>query len=136
MRGNLAARVQPHVKQGSIPAGAGEPNPPLTLAGVYKVYPRGCGGTQGWKESNPRLRGLSPRVRGNPGRANQLPMRGGSIPAGAGEPPHPDSRLPLPGVYPRGCGGTPTWISPLAAMRGLSPRVRGNHQLQGCQFPL
>ena len=32
------------------------------------------------------------------------------------------------GVYPRVCGGTPADAKKAAAPRGLSPRVRGNHE--------
>ena len=53
----------------------------------------------------------------------------GSIPACAGEPLHAAARCPSTGVYPRVCGGTwKTLTSPLRLM-GLSPRVRGNPQL-------
>ena len=49
-----------------------------------------------------------------------------AIPAGAGEPtPAPEGDADKEG-YPRGCGGTEQEAADAWAVRGLSPRVRGN----------
>ncbi len=73
--------------------------------------------------------GLSPRVRGNHWLTNVRCTSLGSIPACAGEPFSPISARYGSGVYPRVCGGTtrPSWLNTVS--RGLSPRVRGNHNL-------
>ena len=52
---------------------------------------------------------------------------GGSIPACAGEPPDSGTIWAASSVYPRVCGGTPTMTVSNASIKGLSPRVRGNH---------
>ena len=52
-----------------------------------------------------------------------------SIPACAGEPAPRIHALFEPRVYPRVCGGTAMNGSPCDHATGLSPRVRGNHQL-------
>ena len=71
--------------------------------------------------------GLSPRVRGNLAHPLVIPDPLRSIPARAGEPAPSHMNPGRHRVYPRACGGT--WNSSRASliMRGLSPRVRGNH---------
>ena len=111
---------------GSIPACAGEPTTTTTAHQIAWVYPRVCGGTSlactSWR---PPL-GLSPRVRGNqhPFRSIEKPV--GSIPACAGEPNSLKLVRPAARVYPRVCGGTGSEESTRSALKGLSPRVRGN----------
>ena len=75
-------------------------------------------------------RGLSPRVRGNLRAAHidSRPVR--SIPAGAGEPIQAGNDFYVIKVYPRGCGGTITGVATTRAVEGLSPRVRGNHNIR------
>ena len=53
----------------------------------------------------------------------------GSIPACAGEPTPGLSGAMTLTVYPRVCGGTPHFRGAEGIIRGLSPRVRGNHLL-------
>ena len=79
---------------GSIPAGAGEPQP------VAPLYPRGCGGTR------KHTLGLSPRVRGNHVLIRGLSprVRGNRIEFLIISPRVPI--VPMASVYPRGCGGT------------------------------
>ena len=96
-----------------------------------KVYPRVCGGTQSAKIAALRMLGLSPRVRGNPARNGAGPVDLGSIPACAGEPRRSGSNGWPDEVYPRVCGGTGTYANYWEEVRGLSPRVRGNHT-PGC----
>ena len=50
----------------------------------------------------------------------------GSIPAGAGEPASAGATHRREWVYPRGRGGTSALNSPLPQLAGLSPRARGN----------
>ena len=52
----------------------------------------------------------------------------GSIPACAGEPNERIIEQLTRGVYPRVCGGTRTYQGAQSKRKGLSPRVRGNHQ--------
>ena len=60
-----------------------------------------------------------------------LARRPGSIPAYAGEPPGQGIGIRNRKVYPRVCGGTESLVVPAAALEGLSPRMRGNHQGSG-----
>ena len=86
VRGNLQWQVGQHTKVWSIPAGAGEPQKPLSSPFRKLVYPRGCGGTTAPSLCSKSPSGLSPRVRGNPAAAVFAIAKDGSIPAGAGEP--------------------------------------------------
>ena len=108
VRGNLLLPVEGGSAYGSIPAGAGEP----------------CQGA-----FNQLHQGLSPRVRGNHGYAHFRYPFVRSIPAGAGEPRIAPEITAMARVYPRGCGGTSTNGTRSPTSAGLSPRVRGNHQL-------
>ena len=66
MRGNLGFQVPSTLRNGSIPAHAGEP--PLVYRGAHdtRVYPRACGGTAAGGAGGVTAVGLSPRMRGNP----------------------------------------------------------------------
>ena len=127
VRGNLHMSVIDTLRMGSIPAGAGEPKENRTGRQSQKVYPRGCGGTDGQFPENQNLRGLSPRVRGNLYVYLHYGGSARSIPAGAGEPPLLQGQSVSPEVYPRGCGGTALASPHTHSLNGLSPRVRGNH---------
>ena len=91
-------------------------------------------------------RSLSPRLRGNRAGVQLLRLAFRCIPAPAGEPGFQDGGRSLGGVYPRACGGTilppvmdsapqvypracggTPYLGPeVAAVGGLSPRLRGN----------
>ena len=71
--------------------------------------------------------GLSPRVRGNRRQCKGAESRPRSIPACAGEPDYKAHTSSLSEVYPRVCGGTQGGHPGTESRRGLSPRVRGNH---------
>ena len=70
--------------------------------------------------------GLSPRVRGNQRHYANGYGNARSIPACAGEPPGLAELRLIEKVYPRVCGGTPTYGVLDLTKQGLSPRVRGN----------
>ncbi len=116
---------------GSIPACAGEPRPAASGQRRPAVYPRVCGGTRPVGKPALRRSGLSPRVRGNPGGTGRWGLAPGSIPACAGEPNSRRLMLVYGKVYPRVCGGTKSLHKSFQAVRGLSPRVRGNRP-NGC----
>ena len=127
VRGNRALGIAAPAGVRSIPACAGEP----TTRGYWslrrRVYPRVCGGT-GFRAPALCLRqGLSPRVRGNRLQSCHSRSGMGSIPACAGEPFRHLAPGRISGVYPRVCGGTPDGQPDTIFRRGLSPRVRGNH---------
>ena len=126
MRGNLLERYASRIAVGSIPAYAGEPRRYPAAGRRVAVYPRVCGGTRCRLRQAHPVGGLSPRMRGNRWGQKGGHIRIGSIPAYAGEPrtlPPKSGRMP---VYPRVCGGTPRCRRETAALRGLSPRMRGN----------
>ena len=88
-----------------------------------------CGGTERLFGIGNIAEGLSPRVRGNRVVPIPRPLHRRSIPACAGEPLSLSSKGCTDGVYPRVCGGTGGYRNPRSASNGLSPRVRGNHDL-------
>ena len=111
VRGNLAGRPFRYSHHRSIPACAGEPD------------------FLHWRRMQPP--GLSPRVRGNQPTGLCGGYSLGSIPACAGEPGVPTLTRSGWKVYPRVCGGTYEMWTSLYSVDGLSPRVRGNHELRG-----
>ena len=125
-RGNRTAEQEPESGGGSIPAWAGQPYSG-TGAGIGGwVYPRVGGATSTTCSIHQSMKGLSPRGRGNPGSVRRQPRAAWSIPAWAGQPglstPPTQSRM----VYPRVGGATPSRTLSSNAIRGLSPRGRGN----------
>ena len=129
VRGNPRPVRRGVVNRGSIPACAGEPPGSAWVFGLFPVYPRVCGGTRSANGIHRHSQGLSPRVRGNPAHGHVERPQDRSIPACAGEP-HSARRNESPDrVYPRVCGGTCLMLWRLCVLRGLSPRVRGNHRL-------
>ncbi len=93
---------------------------------MVRDYPRVCGGTAIPRASYARRGGLSPRVRGNRILPPGVDARHRTIPACAGEPWRRRSQQHRRRDYPRVCGGTTSAPVKLVALRGLSPRVRGN----------
>ncbi len=99
------------------------------------VYPRACGATSASAVRRSCAAGLSPRVRGNLGLRQSLDPSGGSIPARAGQPrPSPESG-PQWWVYPRACGATGYGGRKARRGAGLSPRVRGNLDVEQRPHP-
>ena len=110
VRGNPGQDARGRFAAGSIPACAGEPKHGRTPAPQDRVYPRVCGGTTATCLPACPVKGLSPRVRGNRIDRDACADPDGSIPACAGEP---FAKKPLTsglGVYPRVCGGTPSFL--------------------------
>ena len=126
LRGNREYKPDKAVLIGSIPALAGEPMAASSLARLFPVYPRACGGT--WRNigDNGLSRGLSPRLRGNHRLLTDATRNAGSIPALAGEPSLKGPSVLPSWVYPRACGGTQVYHSDFPFTTGLSPRLRGN----------
>ena len=130
VRGNPVRHGLSGSDLGSIPACAGEPRSVPWPWGRSRVYPRVCGGTDNDVLKDINTWGLSPRVRGNrPCPRSRVAMRG-SIPACAGEPTAGEMMMEQWGVYPRVCGGTWHCRCTMNQHRGLSPRVRGNRNVQ------
>ena len=130
LRGNRGLRPGRYSEPGSIPAPAGEPVGDFQGCDVLEVYPRACGGTTSFQGLGRIIYGLSPRLRGN---RDGLTLNGpliGSIPAPAGEPAKAFRRSEPTSVYPRACGGTFSFHCLNIVSEGLSPRLRGNLQLQ------
>ena len=86
VRGSPNSQHDPRRVVGSIPAGAGEPCLVDQPSGVWRVYPRRCGGASWLRRQRQQPLGLSPQVRGSPSMKAGRETRQGSIPAGAGEP--------------------------------------------------
>ena len=133
--GNRAGRTVHASREGSIPACAGEPTKSWNRLPGARVYPRVCGGTSKKAAMDVSRKGLSPRVRENPLRGIRHPQRIGSIPACAGEPNFGESVQRCERVYPRVCGGTFSVNCRSIVKPGLSPRVRGNLDLDFLDQP-
>ena len=137
VRGNRVDRGRRCVRQGSIPACAGEPQRQSLVCQRLGVYPRVCGGTPQHIGVVTFTPGLSPRVRGNHKYDGYAILDQRSIPACAGEPtlmPQPEHSIT---VYPRVCGGTAQVFNLPFGERGLSPRVRGNLNISYvCRYPV
>ena len=129
VRGNHISVVVETNREGSIPARAGEPLVEPADHRHVGVYPRACGGTAAELLGKHLGMGLSPRVRGNQLDPIEQMIGRGSIPARAGEPSSHPRRPRTTRVYPRACGGTIAAAGGAVAGAGLSPRVRGNHDL-------
>ena len=95
------------------------------------VYPRVCGGTARSRSCSPWRSGLSPRVRGNHERPTIDPKVLRSIPRVCGGPTGLPTAATMATVYPRVCGGTLGDDGIESIAKGLSPRVRGNHESRG-----
>ena len=67
-------------------------------------------------------------MRGNRAHIPLPPTSIRSIPAHAGQPETRTSARRMIWVYPRACGATAIRLGIAGRMRGLSPRMRGNHQ--------
>ena len=114
----------------SIPACAGETGHAPYTGGMRPVYPRVCGGNLAYPDAAVEAGGLSPRVRGKlPGKQRRAAIPG-SIPACAGETTPGSLQPDGSEVYPRVCGGNPRPGAQTRRRAGLSPRVRGKHQLR------
>ena len=130
VRGNPEHRPRRSHLSRSIPACTGEPGGKWVWKVWDTVYPRVYGGTA----RHPRLKlplcGLSPRVRGNLSNQGSDAVGFRSIPACTGEPKSFSSWLAGNKVYPRVYGGTSPRGPKRASNAGLSPRVRGNHDVE------
>ena len=131
MRGNRPVWLLLDAIGGSIPAYAGEPRSPSMRPLRYSVYPRVCGGTNGFGATRRARKGLSPRMRGNQPDIPGVDDNRRSIPAYAGEPIGVSWGKDSVVVYPRVCGGTHPANPHPTAQLGLSPRMRGNHTRYG-----
>ena len=137
--GGLSPRMRGHhlVQHGvddlvrTIPAHAGSPAESLPCLLTTRDYPRACGVTSALDPLWPALQGLSPRMRGHLPKSLIIQCQKGTIPAHAGSPsPAPSSRS-FSKDYPRACGVTFTLVAHLNLLQGLSPRMRGHHQVIG-----
>jgi len=105
-RGNHHQVRRQRVELGSIPAGAGKPDPRRRARCPRRVDPRGRGETARTLRDLAEIGGRSPRARGNPPGLPRLALHHGSIPAGAGKPTTRSSTVPSRRVDPRGRGET------------------------------
>ena len=127
VRGNLRWRASKTWPLRSIPACTGEPRHPRLRDISQRVYPRVYGGTFRGTPGTMESTGLSPRVRGNLPPSVPIWVYQRSIPACTGEPLGPAVNPQVVQVYPRVYGGTQKKAAVQGFVKGLSPRVRGNH---------
>ena len=129
VRGNRYGKRLRNHAFGPIPAGAGEPSRGRCAPPQLGAYPRMCGGTIKASFDAPLLMGLSPHVRGNLTTTDPVELAKGPIPACAGEPAMARPMRWATTAYPRMCGGTASLPVESRPSMGLSPHVRGNHDL-------
>ena len=125
-RGSRNLTMACHIKRGSIPAHAGEPQLPVGRLTTWWVYPRARGGAPFRGPRGPDTRGLSPRTRGSPSEETISVFMLRSIPAHAGEPDPTITRFLPCKVYPRARGGAACPGLNGGNHDGLSPRTRGS----------
>ena len=94
-----------------------------------RVYPRACGEARSLMALLCCTTGVSPRVRGSRRKAKHALARGGCIPARAGKPVLSNSEITVLRVYPRACGEAEHLRRAILTETGVSPRVRGSHDL-------
>ena len=129
------ARGNPHPSNarstvaGTIPACAGEPLPLEAAWLAARDYPRVRGGTFDPVGARKAYGGLSPRARGNRPEPRGGQALLGTIPACAGEPFWSRWNNGPAGDYPRVRGGTAMNEAIGHGEMGLSPRARGNRQI-------
>jgi len=136
VRGHHVVHLLGHVPKGSIPACAGASPHHVYLDGATRVYPRVCGGIVSCALLTVSSSGLSPRVRGHLVLARTGEHDTGSIPACAGASRDDPRGADRHRVYPRVCGGIPSWVLLATSFQGLSPRVRGHPPKPGVFRPV
>ena len=125
-RGNPRDRARAGLRRRTIPAWAGKPKAAGRDRGRDRDHPRVGGETRRVSFSGNPWKGPSPRGRGNrPGDAVPL-CGGGTIPAWAGKPVTFMRRGRKRRDHPRVGGETSRSRRWVAAIRGPSPRGRGN----------
>ena len=129
VRGHLRCAPGEGCRERSIPACAG-----ASLSGCgprcrSEVYPRVCWGIFGFQQISSASRGLSPRVRGHLIFLLCRLFLKRSIPACAGASKIDEALVCVWEVYPRVCGGITNHDKKSHNSAGLSPRVRGHHEM-------
>ena len=114
------------MRDGSIPAHAGEPSWPGSWATRAAVDPRSRGGARSFPHRPFQCLGRSPLTRGSRIKHPQRSVRHGSIPAHAGEPPASVSSISLIQVDPRSRGGALATPTHGTVAGGRSPLTRGS----------
>ena len=114
---------------GSIPACTGNPPSRPRLPPDHGVYPRVYGESMYMYREIYQTQGLSPRVRGIPAVDAHPPRSERSIPACTGNPAPQSVSCADNRVYPRVYGESRSTSIPPSTSDGLSPRVRGIHEL-------
>ena len=132
-RGSHCVAFRPVIRQGSIPAHAGEPTLDDALSAMRKVYPRPRGGAMPLRRAAWPDGGLSPPTRGSRLPVYRSGCGGGSIPAHAGSRLHPRGRCasrlactpnPARGSIPAHAG-EPNWSAVIRPRSRVYPRPRG-----------
>ncbi len=132
LRGNPPGMEGLGTLEGSIPAPTGKPCHRMGMTLRTRLYPRAYGETIGSRRRSASIRGLSPRLRGNLGYGVQRAKGQGSIPAPTGKPVARVLKIDRTVVYPRAYGETCDWVEIHVPEPGLSPRLRGNHEVCYC----
>ncbi len=131
-RGNQVGAREVGVREGPIPAHAGQPAAPAAVRPGAGAYPRSRGATRAKLRRLGGSKGLSPLTRGNLLRHDRRCAGVGPIPAHAGQPTCPRARSRHCWAYPRSRGATTRAYLCFSRALGLSPLTRGNRWWRGC----
>ena len=125
VRGIHALQRRAEVREGSIPACAGNPPSAPARSVASRVHPRVCGESSSDCQMTRTVAGPSPRVRGIRRQPRPRHRRQRSIPACAGNPIRRTEPSDRPWVHPRVCGESQRVRPVTVPSGGPSPRVRG-----------
>ena len=127
-RGNRYKDALGRMRQGPIPARAGQPRRHGRSPRAAWAYPRSRGATSISMARTLDMWGLSPLARGNRHHLAVSVVQVGPIPARAGQPSFQPRGSCCPWAYPRSRGATVHLSVGIARRKGLSPLARGNRQ--------
>ena len=131
MRGRHSRNPPGILRQGFIPAHAGQTRVGFPARRPRRVYPRACGADRSFFLVVWLLAGLSPRMRGRQTTSRTLGIHFGFIPAHAGQTKNVLFKKEKKWVYPRACGADALRSAATISGWGLSPRMRGRRSLPG-----
>ena len=130
VRGQQTHLLETKVSSRIIPARAGPTCVFPFLERLDQDHPRSCGANNGSMNSGVKSSGSSPLVRGQLGEVFGHIVGDRIIPARAGPTRAKSARIPIPSDHPRSCGANRFVRASFFIIRGSSPLVRGQLQLQ------
>ena len=128
MRGTPNKLANITIKDGIIPAYAGNTRNTFSVKSVPRDHPRVCGEHRWWDAAHVGAAGSSPRMRGTPENLKACAYDCGIIPAYAGNTPSRSKESTWTRDHPRVCGEHMLAARSVTSPMGSSPRMRGTHR--------